>query len=69
MRQTRLGHRPLVPLILHLILPFLPLTRVSLADGLFALLDLCRQGLIAVETFLTSGGQCRQRQGAVTEHA
>ena len=37
--EAGFGHWPLVPLLLYLILPFLPLARVSFADRLFTFLD------------------------------
>src|SRR4029434_10817211 len=68
-REPCFGHRPLVPLLLHLFLPFLPLARVSFADSFFAFLDARRRRLVSVDALAAGRGERRQRECAVTQNA
>src|SRR5215471_16294770 len=59
MREASFGHGPLVPLLFDLVLPFLPLACMPLADAFFAFLDPIRQGFVDFHAFAASGGERR----------
>ena len=69
MGQARFSHRPLVPLLLHLILPLLPLASVAFADGFLAIGNATRERLVAVDAFFARGGERGNRQRTVAQHA
>src|SRR5262245_35053672 len=68
MSEAGFGHGPLVPLLFDLVLPFLPLACMPLADAFFALLDPIRQCFVAFDAFAASGGQRRECQRAVAQY-
>src|SRR5262245_14200858 len=68
MREAGFGHGPLVPLFFDLVLPFLPLACMPLADAFFALMDPICQCLIAVDALAASGGERRECQRAVAQY-
>src|SRR5215813_6717830 len=68
MGEASFGHGPLVPLLLDLVLPFLPLACMPLADAFFAFLDPIRQCFVDVDALAASSGQRRECQRAVAQH-
>src|SRR5215813_11209919 len=67
-REPGFRHGALVPLLFHLILPFLPLARVFFANGFLALLDTRGKRFVAVDTLVARGGECRNREPAVAQY-